>query len=294
VRVGIIDIGSNTARLLVADPAGRAIEAVREERAVLALGEQVERDGRISDLKLAETAERARAYARLARKLGCASIDVFVTAPGRQSANSAELVHVLERATRLPVRVLSPEEEGRLAYAGALAQGQVLRGPVAVCDVGGGSTEVVVGGTAGEPRICRSLELGSLRLTRRVLAGDPPGKKAIAAAKREVEGRLENLELPPARVALATGGSARSLRKLVGSRTLGREELAFALKRASKRGSDELATNLGLDPVRAETLLAGALILAGVQERLGLPLEVARGGLREGAAHALLTEQAAA
>ena len=104
---------------------------------------------------------------------------------------------------------------------------------------------------------------------------------------------FEGLGAPSADAARATGGSARSLRRLAGRR-LGEGELAAAVKTVAKRTSSQLARELGLDPQRARTLLAGALILAETQRRLGVPLEVARGGLREGAALQLLAERAAA
>jgi exopolyphosphatase/guanosine-5'-triphosphate,3'-diphosphate pyrophosphatase len=294
MRVAIIDVGSNTARLLVAARGLRSVTPIHEERTLLALGEEVERLGAISELKLAETAERARVYARKARELGCRSVDVIVTAPGRQSGNAQELLRSLERATGIAPRVLSADEEGRLAYEGALAGARDIPSRVAVCDVGGGSTEVVVGTRSGGPDFCRSLDLGSLRLARRFLEDDPPRRKALAAARREVAERLADLGAPPAKAALATGGSARALRKVTGGRKLGERELKAAVELASTRTSVELAREFGLDPMRARTLLAGALILSETQRRLGVPLEVARGGLREGAALTLLTELAAA
>lgn len=293
MRVGVVDVGSNTVRLLVAARGAGSIEAVHEQRALLGLGEEIERFGRISDLKLADTADCARRYARRARELGCASIDVIVTAPGRQAGNAEALLVSLERATGLAARVLSPEEEGRLAYEGAVAQAKSLPARVAVCDVGGGSTEVVVGSRSAGPDFCSSLEVGSLRLTRRFLDGDPPGKKALAAARAEVRSHFDGLGSPRAGAALATGGSARSLRRLAGRR-LGEAELAAAIKGVARQTSSQLSRELGLDPQRARTLLAGALILAETQRHLGVPLEVARGGLREGAALQLLAERAAA
>lgn len=289
----VIDIGSNTARLLVAALGRGSVEPVHEERALLALGDEIERFGRLSDLKLAETAEKARGYARKARGLRSVAIDVIVTAPGRQSENADELLTVLRRATGVPARVLSADEEGRLAYEGALAQTRLVPARVAVCDVGGGSTEVVVG-TRAAVEFCCSLDIGSLRVARRFLGGDPGGKRAVAAARAEISEHFDSLEAPVVDGAMATGGSARSLRKLAGSRTLGERELASVVKTISKRTSSQIAREAGLDPIRAQTLLGGALILAETQKRLGVPLEVARGGLREGAAYALLIREAAA
>ena len=126
--------------------------------------------------------------------------------------------------------VLSAKAEGRLAYEGAVAQAGELPARVTVCDVGGGSTEVVAGTTGGGPRTCRCLEVGSLRLTRRFLDDDPPGKKAVRAARREVARHFEGLDLPGTDIALATGGSARSLRRLTGRRRLHADELGSAVR----------------------------------------------------------------
>jgi exopolyphosphatase/guanosine-5'-triphosphate,3'-diphosphate pyrophosphatase len=163
-----------------------------------------------------------------------------------------------------------------------------------VCDVGGGSTELVVGSSSGSVAWCRSLEVGSLQLTRRLFAGDPPGKRAIATARAELETCFEGVAPPRAGAALATGGSARSLRRLTGRRCLGEEELTRATDAIADRRSNQIARKAGLDPIRASTLLAGTLILAEAQRRLGVPLEVARGGLREGAAAVLLSSRIAA
>ena len=293
MRVAVIDVGSNSARLLVAAAGAEGVLAVHEERALLGLGDEIERSGRLCKLKVAETAERCRSYARLARKLGAVDVDVIVTAPGRQSANAGELLAALERATGVRARVLSADEEGRLAFAGAVAAARRLPDRVAVCDVGGGSTELVVGSSQAVAW-CRSLDVGSLRLTRRLFAGDPPGKKAIATARAELEACFEGVAPPRAGTALATGGSARSLRRLTGRRRLGEEELTRATEAIAHRPSAQIAREVGLDPIRARTLLAGTLILAEAQRRLGVQLEVARGGLREGAAAVLLTSRIAA
>jgi exopolyphosphatase/guanosine-5'-triphosphate,3'-diphosphate pyrophosphatase len=231
VRVGVVDIGSNTARLLVAAREGGSVRAVCEERALLGLGDEIERRGAISELKLAEAADRARAYARLARKRGCSIVEVLVTAPGRQSGNAGELVRCLERATGLTVRVLTSDEEGRLAFDGAVSQARDLPSRVGVCDVGGGSTELVVG-TRRRVELCTSLDIGSLRLTRRFLDDDRPGKKAIAAARAEVEERFDGVDLS-ADAVLATGGSARALRRVAGTRGLGGEVLAATVGMAA-------------------------------------------------------------
>jgi exopolyphosphatase / guanosine-5'-triphosphate,3'-diphosphate pyrophosphatase len=289
MKVGIVDVGSNTIRLLVARSQGGGLVTLREERAHLFLGEDVEREGRLS----AAAAGCAGGFARSARKLGARALEVIVTAPGRQSANGGKLVRALEAACAAPVRVLSADEEGRLAFAGAVAAAGELPASVAVCDVGGGSAEVVVGTAEGGPAWLRSLDVGAVRLTERFLVDDPPGRRALTAARDEVERHLEAVTPPLPHAALATGGTARSLRKLVGWE-LESEELDAAMRILGKRSSAKVAKTFGLHEHRARTLAAGVVILSCLQARLGVPLEVSRAGLREGAALAVLDELAAA
>jgi len=164
---------------------------------------------------------------------------------------------------------------------------------VAVCDVGGGSTEIVVGTVQRGPAWFRSVDLGCVRLTERFLPDDPPGKSAVARAAEEAERLFDGMVPPLPQAALAAGGTARALRKLVGPE-LGAAELETAARRAAKRSSRELAKAYGIDWSRARTLAAGAVLLAAVQRRLSVPLVVARTGLREGAVLELFSEQRAA
>ena len=120
MRVGVIDVGSNTARLLVARVSRSTLVPVGCERAVLSLGEEIERTGRVSDIKLARLAAQCEEFVRTAGALGASQVRVVVTAPGRQAENRKALISTLRHATGLGVRVLSPEEEGMLAFTGAV------------------------------------------------------------------------------------------------------------------------------------------------------------------------------
>jgi exopolyphosphatase/guanosine-5'-triphosphate,3'-diphosphate pyrophosphatase len=293
MRVAIVDVGSNTVRLLVASRSSDHVEPLREERAYLGLGAVVEREGRVPEEKIAQAANVARGFSRIARSLDADNVEVIVTAPGRLSDNAEVLLAALACSTGWPVRILSADEEGRLAFAGALARADDLPESVAVCDVGGGSTEILVGTRSAGPVWGRSFELGSIRLTHRFFGSDPPDKRAVAALRAEVERRLAGIVPPLPQAALATGGSARALRKLVG-RTLGGEELAEAVRILRRRPAARIAATFELDLLRARTLAAGAIVLAEAQRRLAVPFQVARGGLREGAALDLLAEAAAA
>jgi exopolyphosphatase/guanosine-5'-triphosphate,3'-diphosphate pyrophosphatase len=283
--VGVIDIGSNTARLLVADVDG-AVEAVREEKAYLGLGADALRLGRLSDEKVAEAGAVARRFSRIARRLGAERLETIVTAPGRQ-AHAESLVDALARGGRGPVRVLPADEEGRLAFRGAVARERgALPGTVAVCDVGGGSTEIAVGDPAGSAVWVRSADLGSLRLTRACLPSDPPEAAEVQRARTRVHDAFAGLTPPRPELALAVGGSARAAAKVVG-RELGPDELEAVVAICRQRRRSRLARTFGVDAARAETLLAGALLLAEASRALGMRFRLARGGLREGAALAL-------
>lgn len=292
MRVAAIDVGSNTVRLLVAALEDGSVRPVQEERTAVGLARDIERTGRIPGDKIERAARVARRYARDAAKAGASRIEVLITAPARQSKNGDELVDAIASATRLPVRPLSAEDEGRLAFAGVLSTFPAPPSSIAVCDVGGGSTQLVFGTAAG-PVWFRTLDIGSLRLAQRHLVHDPPRSEELDELRASIEGAFEGHASPLPRCAAATGGTARALRRVVG-RTLGAKQLAKAEAVLSSAPADELAEKFGFPLWRGQTLLAGALVLAEAQKRLGVPLVVARAGLREGAVLESLAEQKAA
>jgi exopolyphosphatase/guanosine-5'-triphosphate,3'-diphosphate pyrophosphatase len=279
MRIGVIDVGSNTTRLLVTDAALNPLET---QKLRLALGEEIERHGAVSTVHVAAAAKAVRDMASMARRKRVASLDVFLTAPGRQATNSAELVAALSRAAGVKARVLTKDEEGTLAYRGAiLTAGVALPSRVAVCDIGGASTEIAVGEPGGDPDWVESVDLGSVRLTAR--AGN---------MRSEAEDAFAHLEPPTAEAALVVGGSARAARRLVGAE-LGETELTEALEIAETTSPREVARRFGVDRARAEILPAGVILLAELQRRLGVTLHVCSGGIREGAVLASLEALAA-
>lgn len=286
MHVGVIDVGSNTIRLLVAARSRSGLDCVARAKRAVGLGEDVERLGAVSVAKLAEAAECVSEFAAGARGAGAALLEVVVASPGRQAENADQLVHMLSRAAGVHARVLSRDEEARLAFDGALVSSSPA-GAVAVCDVGGGSTQIAVGTASGGPAWLRSVDLGSLRLSARIPCGNPPGKDELASLRAEARAAFAHVTPPLPADAIAVGGTARALRKLVG-RTLGREELRDALRLLRKDAARTLAERYGIEPWRARALPAGAAIVAELQELLGVPLEVGRGGLREGVALQLL------
>jgi exopolyphosphatase/guanosine-5'-triphosphate,3'-diphosphate pyrophosphatase len=285
VPVGVLDIGSNTIRLLVARVDGGSVVPLDGGRVRLPLGVEIEREGGLSDTSIAGAAKAVRKLCGVARSHGVASLDVFLTAPGRQSANAAEFVDALERAAKHPVRVLTTEEEGQLAYAGAIATADIaVEGTVAVCDVGGASTEIAVGASFRVPDWIESVDLGSVRLVARA--------NNLPDAQQEAAAAFGDVTPPPVDVALAVGGSARGVRRLVGP-WLGEAELTEALRILDTTSPRDVARRYGVDRSRARILPGGAAILAQVHTLLGTPLHVCSGGIREGAVLATVAAAAA-
>ncbi len=285
MRVAVVDVGSNTARVLVADvfPDGR-VAAVEEKRERLGLGSEIARTGTLSRDTVKTVARTCRGYAKLARLLGAERAQTIVTAPGRQGRAPGLLVSALAKETRLPVRVLSADDEGRFAYDGAVARaGRLASRTVGVVDVGGGSTEIVLGSPRRGADWVRSVDLGSIRLTRQHLHGDPPSASEIASARGAVREAMAAISPAQPEVALATGGSARAVAKLVGL-SFDSDDIEDAIALLSRRASAKVGRDAGIHPVRAASVLGGALLLAEAARLLDRPLVLARGGVREGAA----------
>ncbi len=288
MRVAVIDVGSNTARLLVADVSAEGrVSAVVERRERLGLGAEIAESGGLSPGSVRRVARVCGRYAQLAVSQGVERARTIVTAPGRQGRSPGALVRALSGSTGLAVSVLSAEDEGRLAYDGALARaGRLAAGRVGVVDVGGGSTEIVVGDAFRGTRWVSSIDLGSIRLTSRYLRRDPPRAAHLRKARGAVSDAMAVLAPPRPDVAFATGGSARAAAKLVGE-PFSSADLERAIDALSARPSAKVARSAGVHPVRAASLLGGALLLAEAARALDRPLVLARGGVREGAALAL-------
>lgn len=294
MKLAVVDVGSNTIRLLVASVHAGKVEPVHERTAWVRLGADVATTGTISPLRLEAAARAVSDFASEARKLGSVHVETLVASPGRQAENGGELLRRLEIAAGAPIRLLRRDEEARLAYDGAVSAAGIEDQSVAVCDVGGGSAQLAIGTSDLGPVWLRSLDVGSLRLTKQAFDRDPPGKRGISEARHIVRQQCRGLVFPLPQRALAVGGSARGIKRLLGTRTLGEDELAAAVKLLRKRPSAEIADEYGIDPERARTLAAGGVILSELQRRLAVPLVVGRGGVREGALLSLAAERAVA
>jgi len=279
MRCACIDIGSNTTRLLVAEPDGPVLRELVGYRAFTRLGMH---EQAIPAAKVVEVAGEVATQAELARDAGAERIEVVATAAIRHAANRDELCAAIETASGVGIRVLSEEEEARLAFLGAV--GTLARAPdgvVAVVDVGGGSTEIVCGTADGGVSWSASFRIGSGLLADSYLHGDPPREHELDLVREHVAATFGGLDLPHADVAYAVGGSATSLRRLIGA-VLDGETLGRGVRTLASGCAAELAPRHELHLERIRVLPAGLLVLEGASRALGLPLTVAAGGLREG------------
>jgi exopolyphosphatase/guanosine-5'-triphosphate,3'-diphosphate pyrophosphatase len=279
---GAIDIGSNTTRLLVAEPQEGQLRKVMEQRAYTRIGKGASKNGKIKAEKIAEVVEAVTTQVRLAEELGAEVIKTVATAAIREAKNRDKVVKEIEEAAGVEVDVLDEEEEGRFAFIGATKSlGHPVDGTVAVVDVGGGSSEVVYGTLAEGVTEVRSFKIGSGSLAEDHLESDPPSAAELRDLRDHISDFFEEAELDQPDQAVAVGGSATSLRTLVGA-VLEYETLERAVRVLSSDEIVEVAKRFELDSRRVKLLPAGVLILEKFSQMLGRPLQIGKGGLREG------------
>ena len=282
MRRACIDIGSNTTRLLVADCDPARIAEIHQERAFTHIGRHRLADGNITEVKIQEVAAVVASQLRIARELGSVDVRAVATAAIRRAVNGAELVAAVHRECGLDVQILTGEEEARLAFVGAARTfGHLPEGELGVVDVGGGSSELVVGSLPDQISWSASFPLGSGDLAHTCLRSDPPLPAELAEARSRVADALEAFEIPHPAEAVAVGGSAMSLLRVAGP-LLDARAFARSLRELAVAPAREVAQRFGLDVERVRLLPAGLLILQAASERFGSPLKVVGGGLREG------------
>jgi exopolyphosphatase/guanosine-5'-triphosphate,3'-diphosphate pyrophosphatase len=277
-----IDIGSNTTRVLLAEPVDGQLKKAMEQRAYTRINKAVGEDGLIPEEKAQEVADVVATQVRLARELGAETIRSVATAAVREAANGAETAQRVGEVSGVPVEILSEEEEGRLSFIGATKTlGHPVDGKVGVVDVGGGSTEVILGTVPGGVDSVRSWRVGSGALADELIASDPPSAAEIRKIRDRIDDIFEGVEIERPAQAVAVGGSATSLRRLVGA-VLEYETLERGIRVLSGDPAAEVARRFELDPERVRILATGVLLLEKVSELLGQPLQIGKGGLREG------------
>ena len=292
-RVGVVDIGSNSTRLLIADiEDGHVIRELERRSEVTRLGQGVDRTGRLAD----EAMERVRAtldrYRAALDEHGAERAVAVLTSATRDAANGAAFVDEVRDRYGLDAQVLPGDEEARLGFLGATSErdaGDTT--PTVMIDIGGGSTEFVVG-RGHEMDFHVSTQAGVVRHSERHLHGDPPAAgelEALAADVREVFERA----IPPevrAEHGIAVAGTATQLASVDGAaqphgHVLSAERIAELKDMLASLPLEERKRVPGLDPARAPTIVAGAVLLAEAARRFALgAVEVSEHDILRGAA----------
>jgi exopolyphosphatase / guanosine-5'-triphosphate,3'-diphosphate pyrophosphatase len=277
-----IDIGSNTTRVLVAEPVDGQLKKVMEQRAYTRINKAISDAGEIPPEKAAEVAEVVATQVRLARELGAETIRAVATAAVREASNGQSVARMIGEKAGIPVEILSEEEEGRLSFIGATKTlGHPVEGRVGVVDVGGGSTEIILGTVQGGVGEVRSWRVGSGVLADELISSDPPSAAEIRKIRDRIDDLFAGVEVEQPAQAVAVGGSATSLRRLVGA-VLEYETLERGIRVLCGDPAAEVARRFELDPERVRILATGVLLLEKLSELLGQPLQIGKGGLREG------------
>ena len=277
-----IDIGSNTTRVLVAEPVDGQLKMVMEQRAYTRINKALDPSGAIFPEKVAEVSEVVATQVRLARELGAEVIRSVATAAVREAPNGEMAARAIAGASGVPVDILSEEQEGRLSFIGATKTlGHPVEGRIGVVDVGGGSTEVILGTVSGGVERVRSWRVGSGVLADELIASDPPSAAEIRKVRDRIEDIFQGVEIEHPAQAVAVGGSATSMRRLVGA-VLEYETLERGIRVLSGAPAVEVGRRFELDPQRVRILATGVLVLEKLSELLGQPLQIGKGGLREG------------
>ncbi|MER5884694.1 Ppx/GppA phosphatase family protein [Streptomyces sp. NPDC001941] len=283
-RVAAIDCGTNSIRLLVADadPATGELVDLDRRMTIVRLGQDVDRTGRLAPEALERTFAACRAYAEVIREHGAERVRFVATSASRDAENRDDFVRGVVEILGVEPEVISGDQEAAFSFTGATKELGAGQGEYLVVDIGGGSTEFVVGGA--EVRAARSVDVGCVRLTERHVRHDPPSADEVAAIRADVRAALDLAEeAVPLREADTLVGLAGSV-TTVAAIALGLEEYDSArihhcripyeqVRDISEKllgaTHDERAAHGAMHPGRVDVIAAGALVLREVMERAG-------------------------
>ena len=279
-RVAVIDVGTNSSRLLVADVAGRAVRQVERRSEVTRLGRGVDLSGRLSAEAIEDACRAIGEYMELLRELGAERVEAIATSAVRDAENGGAFVAELRERFALSARVLDGEEEARLTYLGATAE-HLPTVPTLVVDIGGGSTELIVG-TGEEISFHASLQAGVVRHTERHVASDPPTAVELESLAADARGLIEAaVDGSPVGAGIAVAGTPTSLAAIelelepydparVHGHVLALPSIQRMLSQLASAPLSKRAEITGLHPDRAPSIVAGVVILVESMRAFGL------------------------
>ncbi len=298
-RVAAVDCGTNSLRLLITDLDGSGQRDVHREMRIVRLGQGVDRTGRLDPEALERTRVALADYATTCAGLQVERTRMVATSATRDATNREDFVAMVRATLGVDPEVISGDEEAALSFAGATAGLDPADGPYLVVDIGGGSTEVVLGQAAVTASL--SVDIGCVRLTERHLAGDPPTGAESAAAQVDIDAALDlvasSVPVASARTAVGLAGSVTTIAALsLGLDTYDRDHIHHARLTADDvrqvcaqmlaMTREDRAALGAMHPGRVDVIGAGAMILRSVLERFALPgILVSESDILDGIAH---------
>lgn len=269
MRVAAVDIGTNTTRLLIADVDGEHVTRLDRRAIVTRLGQGVDVNRRLLPEAIDRTVTVLVDYAEAIRDAGCVRVRAVATSATRDAANRDDFLDAAATVLGVRPEMISGGEEAQLSFSGTTA-GVAGPPPALVIDLGGGSTEFVLGADA--PHYLVSVDIGSVRLTEQALPAHPASRAQLAAARRRVDDVLTGVVLPEAPgTTFGVGGTFTSLAALhlglqaydpdrVHGTSLGIDDLRALVDRLAPLTIGETEAIPSLDPARAPVLLGGAVV----------------------------------
>jgi len=298
VRLGVLDLGSNTIHLLLVDAHyGAAPTPASKLNMPLRLFEQLQPDGSIGDAAVQQLVEFVAEGQKLAEDKGATEIMAFATSAMRDAKNGDDVLLRIMEATGLAVEVLSGEDEARMTFLAVRRWFGWSSGRIVLLDIGGGSLEIA-SGTDEEPDVAVSLPLGAGRLTRDYSDGDPPSAAAIREMRKQARVTIaENVgrirRVGEAQLAVATSKTFRQLARIAGAapssdgihakRSLKSTDITQIIQQLSSMSAAERRRIPGVSESRAEQLIAGAIVAEAAVDLLEIDeLVLCPWALREG------------
>ena len=297
----VIDVGTNSVKLLVADVEGKTVRPLHESSHQTRLGQGFYETRVLQPGAIRETARAVAEFAAEAKNWSSIVIRVIATSAARDAENKQELITALERAAGVPVEIISGGQEADWAFKGATSDPGIAAGTLLVMDVGGGSSEFILG-SGGQHVFAESVPIGSVRLLEKIGVSDPPSADERKHCEEEVRKILRTRlkpdlqpalsRLPPNLQLVGTGGTSTILariklkirsfsRELIEGTALSREELAAQTTHLWSMPLEERKQVIGLPPNRADVILTGAIIFHQVMDLFELDaLRVSTRGLR--------------
>jgi exopolyphosphatase/guanosine-5'-triphosphate,3'-diphosphate pyrophosphatase len=301
VRRAVIDVGTNSIKLLVADVRGRDVQPVHEESRQTRLGKGFYESNRLQPEAIARTVEAVWEFAEIAREKAADSIRIIATSAARDAVNPTDLTTAIERACGLKTEIISGAREADWVFQGVATDAELAGRPLLLLDVGGGSTEFIFGhGT--QKSFAHSFPLGTVRLLEKFPHGDPPRKSEFNACRNWLKHFLTHEVRPQLEPALkketgetrfvGTGGTTSILARLekkldrfdrekIERTVLSFDQIVAHRKNLWKLPLVERKEIPGLPKQRADVILTGVLIYEMVMEEFGSKeLRVSTRGLR--------------